>query len=269
MTEFALKTESSTAPNYEEQFPLSRRAEMIGNASKDRRGRSVIYYRYMPQKMLDKLLEDGMTDSVGHFDQPDTPISENHVKDVLMDWLKNYEIEYKLDVILEEVHKKNPYLANELAFLVTQNLLTPRMLHPLLDENLDRKTLMNAHTGSMNQVLSPYLSMSVGGVITSHLPRNYVYVELVIPDEYVEPQVAGFEGEKEVLTKQLRKEWITRVYTSTKQLWDEIITNPETPIGQYYERGRSSGDHPFDAIEKWRWEERTEDYLPVSLTRSL
>ena len=109
--------------------------------------------------------------------------------------------------------------------------------------------------------------MSVGGIIVDFLRENQVYVEMVIPDEFVELNPMVPDIEKEVLTKQIRREWITRVYTDQERLYDEIILNPQTAIGAYRQQHPDIGI--LDAVDAWRTYEATENYLPVSLMEEM
>lgn len=255
------------AADYDKLFPMERREEMLKGASRDREGRPVVYYRYMPQAMLDKLVDQGDISALDHFDDPDEPLDERPLAQRLSSWLDDQEGPnseafhnyWDVKSALPELGERNPGLAEGLGALATSGAFTPRELHPLLDKHFDRGVLKRIHTAGDDRKFSPFMSLSVGSIIRDKLREGQVYVEFVIPDEFVEAQPEGIPVEKEVLARTLRRGWITRVYTTNEQLHDEIIANPETPVGKWYQR------YPVDAVDQWRTNEPTEDYLPEAL----
>jgi len=261
-------------PNeYDAMFSLERREQMLAHASRDIEGRPVVYYRFMPKVMLDKLIETGEIDAPDHFDNPDEPI-DRAVTEALYRWLHaqdREEVNYTRDLegMLLQTDPVNPSFGHDIRELALNNKLTPRFVQPVFADHVDTDTVKGWHAGGRGsqQVMSPYLSMSVGGIIVDFLRENQVYVEMVIPDEFVELNPMVPDIEKEVLTKQIRREWITRVYTDQERLYDEIILNPQTAIGAYRQQHPDIGI--LDAVDAWRTYEATENYLPVSLMEEM
>lgn len=121
------------------------------------------------------------------------------------------------------------------------------------------------HTGSVHQKFSSTISLSVGGIISDHLRPSRVYVELVIPDEEVEVHPEHVRGEKEVFVQRIKSEWISRVYVDSEQMRNELITDPNSNIGKFViEKNVEVGQE----VNRWRWDEPTENYLPKKLFQS-
>ncbi len=242
-------------------FTPERRKKLIDTASRDIKGRKVRYFRKMKYDKVLDLLETGEQTHLSYFDDVHAPVNEPKLRHLLSDFSRANHLDYNVssgnaiaDDIRNSLGKIIP--AEELDQAIRN--LTYDQLIPLLDKYLPDTFIKGVHTGSLGQVFSPYLSMSVGGIISL---SSRSYVELVMPDDQVVPHPEGVKGEKEVFTRRIKRENIARVYTSNNTLYTDEVTNPETAIGNYYERihiGR-------EAIERWRWDEPTADYLPTAL----
>ena len=94
-----------------------------------------------------------------------------------------------------------------------------------------------------------------------------VVIELVIPGEevYVHPlfKTMNLEMEKEVLTRQLRKEWITDVYLDENDIVRRFLQNPDSPVHDFYQK-TDSYDKAFRALQEWKQNESIADLIPVS-----
>lgn len=260
--------DTGESPNYNEQFPPQRRREMLDNASLDRSGRPVVYYRYMRHDIFKKLITQGSITALDHFEDPDEAFDPRELAAALWSLQPDVEDspsrmdEDNLNVAIRSLDRSNASLARALGELAAAGNFTPRSVHPLMLEQVDHRDLMRMHAGSLYLRFSPYLSLSVGCVIVDAVFPEYVYAEFVIPDAEVEPNPEAFKGEMEVMATHLQADWVTRVYTSTAQLRYEITTNPQTPVGKYYGTVEADRTPPIDL---WRWYEPIEDYLPVSL----
>ncbi len=257
-------------------FPLERRERMIASSSSDVRGRKVVYYRYMTWDKLKELLHRGHQVPFDYAVTPEQKFSgeeQSELKELLLDYV-DFLCEYKKtfsenaaddmrNLNLDHIFKKIfTDVADEEIQHVVSTLNYTTVL-AFIKKHVDRQYLKIRHTGSVLQKFSPYLSASVGAPISSLQGRKgtKVYVEMVIPDKQVSLHPEGVQGEKEVLIEKIEREHIVRVYTSD-QLWTELLHNPESVIGRY---AQENNKDPLEAIESWRWREKTEDYLPVGL----
>lgn len=111
--------------------------------------------------------------------------------------------------------------------------------------------------GGFMQMFSPFLSLSVGGMIRE-LSMGLAYVELIIPDNNIITNTDGVEGEKEVLVREISTNYITRVWVDPDTQYLDCMRDPYLPTSKY------SGSKQ-DIFEAWRWRELTRDYLPIAL----
>lgn len=247
-------------------FPDDRREQLLASASKDSAGRPVRSFRRIHYDKLLQLLEKGEQTALDYYPDLHAAIDQGSFQHLLRmveraqgidgDILTHFSIAEYLDRIF-----KNKVPDDELEALKQD--LTYKIVLPFVEKYVPLPVLKDAHTGSFAQKFSTLLSMSVGGIVSYPLRPDRAYLELVLPDTAVIPHEPGrgVEGEKEVFTKQLNLRNITRVYTSNDKLYQDEITNPHTPIGSYYAKSHSS----HQAVEDWRWDEKTRDYLPTTL----
>ena len=139
-------------PNeYDAMFSLERREQMLAHASRDIEGRPVVYYRFMPKVMLDKLIETGEIDAPDHFDNPDEPI-DRAVTEALYRWLHaqdREEVNYTRDLegMLLQTDPVNPSFGHDIRELALNNKLTPRFVQPVFADHVDTDTVKGWHAG--------------------------------------------------------------------------------------------------------------------------
>ena len=257
---------------FNEMFPLARREQMLTTASVDSKGRKVLYYRAMPwEKVFDLLQKSRQTpaDYWGDVHEPLSSKSQQELKYFLLNYYNWYlkpqneaSIEnnaVSMKELLELIFKDA--LPHELAAAIQEANYSSMM--PLIRKYINPQYLKNSHTGSVYQKFSPYLSMSVGGPVMSldHMP-NYVYVEMIVPDDKIIIHPHGCRGEKEVFIEELQRDYISRVYTQP-QLREEVVLNPSTIVGAYHQDQESN--NTLITLQQWRWDEKTEDCLPPAL----
>ena len=253
---------------YDAQFSQQRRAELLASASVDRYGRPVVYYRYMKRGAFERLLEQGEISGSERFQDPDAPLDQHALATALLSVVPDeagaarHHSDADMGDAIRLIGHTNPAFARALGDLAASGGFSARSIHPLMLEHVDRRALMSMHAASRYLRFSPFLSLSAGCVINDAVWQDYVYVEFAIPDAEIEPNPEAFKGEMEVLATRLHADWITRVYTTTEQLRDEITTNPSTPVGKYYGTAEADMTPPVDL---WRWHEPIGDYLPLSL----
>ena len=244
-------------------FPQSRRQEMFTSSSRDIEGRPVCYYRKMNWHTLLKLLKIGELNALDHFPNPDEPADKTELKYFLARRLEGDE---RLDMIRNNdyatiLEMTMPGLSiEEKAVMLGEP--TYRQLLPIFERHFDRRFMRSVHTGSVDQKFSSAISLSVGGIISDHLRPARVYVELIIPDEEVEVHPEHVRGEKEVFVRRIKSEWISRVYVDPEQMRDELIADQNSNIGRFVTEKDLQNNRE---VERWRWDEPTENYLPKDL----
>ncbi len=257
-----------------ELFPLSRRQEMLRGASVDVKGRRVLYYRYMRWEKVFELLEKGEQTSMDYVQNPYARLSDEDVLrlrtffiDYAVDFLNEGEWEDFKNLSLEELIERifTGVSREERTELIKEP--TYRIVLPFIRKRVAATYTRGRHTGSTLQRFSPFLGMSVGGPIRTLYGWNeaYAYVEMIVPDHKIIPHPEGVQGEKEVFIERLDRAYISRIYTD-QQLWDEILESPDSMVGKYLANHRGEGCRTvLEALEQWRWHEKTQDCLPASV----
>lgn len=248
-------------------FSESRRNEMIGRASDDIEGHKVVYFRTMSWPILLKLLTTGQSLASDYYQDYEAEVDQVELLQFLNDYAKfsgreqSGSVTEALGVLfpgVEEVNvlQTNPSFKNVVGFA---------------HKYIDKKFMLHVHSGGNLQKFSAFLSAHVGGIgmMSDVLNENYfkqrAVVEMVIPDEFVTPNAESNEGEKEVLLPGININWISRVHSSPKQFEQEVIGNPNTSLGNYSFKHQNEFDRPIEAIDRWKWDVKTNDCLPVDL----
>jgi hypothetical protein len=253
-------------------FTDQRREQLIAHASKDSHGRPVKYLRRMPLEKALLILENGQGNALDYYPNLETPIDE----EVFIYFLREYGIRDHIDkdefrgtrdaTINELLHKAfpDPQLDQDIEYLAKN--LTYRNTLNFISKNMATNSIAAAHAGAYTQRFSPLLSASVGGIITESLRAGSVYVEMIIPDEEIILHENGIatEGEKEVLLRQIKTEYISRIYVSTQKLQQEQIYDKSSSLATIAEQE----EYPSDIVNKWRWDQRTAEYLPIALGKN-
>ncbi|MBP6944503.1 hypothetical protein KBD61_01400 [Patescibacteria group bacterium] len=254
-------------------FPLTHRKEMVNGASTDRKGRKVLYYRYIKWDKLFNLLERGKQMPMDYVKDPQAPLSAedlyylaSFIKDYAIESLHKRELRGTKPSLEELLNIAFPHVSpEERARLIKP---TYAIVLPFIRKYVDQKYIGRRHTGSMLQRFSPFLGMSVGGPISPLFDERDVYIEMVIPDRVIIPHSEGVQGEKEVFIEEIRREYISRVHASG-QLYEEAISNPSSMIGTYYADHPDECRTPLEALDRWRWSEKTEDCLPAAVAAKI
>ncbi len=262
----------------ERLFPEPRRGKMLEGASEDSKGRKVKYYRYMKWPMFYKLLENKKLTAIDHFPDLDEQVDHREFCYFVLDYYvhflktagedleKEFNLFDELKVLpLDQVLAKVFPLADEQERRQLATNLNYRHILPFVKKYFDPAYVRRRHSGSATQKFSSNLSLSVGGIISDHLSKKSVYVEMVIPDRRITPHHDALQGEKEVFTEEIELYNVVRTYDS-EQIWTDIILNPDTEIGKLRSEIEEEGFRR-SPVEKWRWDFPTNDYLPVSLAK--
>lgn len=241
-------------------FTPDRRAKKLAGASVDNEGRPVRYFRYMKLERLQKFLKEGKQIHTDYFQDINAVVNQSELRSLFTGLLNrdlddDEFIKKRREIRETDIKELLPKFFPDIDPTILDNIeekLTYANILPLIKKNIPEDVIMRAHTGSALQKFSHFLSLSVGGPIRDKL-NGIAYIEMVIPDIHVKPSKYGEQGEKEVFVEELRAEWIAQVFTDTNTLWEREIVNPDTPVGKY------------GTTNDWRWNEDTENYLPVSL----
>lgn len=257
-------------------FTTERQEALLATASTDIKGRKVRYYRYIQYNKFKTLLEKGSLKATDyHVEAPYTEKNRELIKGFLVRYfrstLKDFDEIYNVyKMTLEDlVYKTFGDTADpetlENIFLSTDTSDWGAILE-FIRENVDEVFMKKTHSGgtTAGQVMSDMLSISVGGPVQKSLLKGFVYLELIISDEKVIPYPeVKFQGERELFTREIRIENISRVYATDMAINDEIIRNPHTAVGSFVTdplRENSRGGR----VHVWRWDEPLENNVPLA-----
>jgi len=247
------------------------REAKVAVASEDRKGRKVRYYRIMGQEDFNLWIEHAKLNAEVLTDPLTDKISSKDIAHYLYYLVgSGLFFNFSEDISPENVFEYLPQLfpaasAEEVAMVSTTD--SAAVVRGFLFKYANREALKFMHRGSSSR-LNPYFSCSVGG--PSYLYQDpLVCVELVIPDDKVEVESGAFEEEKEVYLTNLDLAWVTRVYaggsTGNEQWIEEVIYNPEIPIGEHTVNRYKSSDSSYSEVGAWTRDEELVDCLPVGL----
>lgn len=284
------------------RFTEKRRQELLAAAPHDKKGRKVRYYRFIDFSILLQILKTGQHTALDYFDKNvkrnrhyeslDNPVDRKVLYYLIKDYLYFVdESEEKLEtaeklfqVMFKDQSELIPYTQSLFPNATPDELekvfVTPtyQTVLPFFEKYLPVEYIKQRHAGGMYQKFSTFLSASVGGVIRHIEPAfneksiqdSAVYIEFVDPASTMQSHPLGVQGEKEVLFKKIDANQITRVFVSNEQITREVLQDPTSAIGSFYEEHHQ--DHEFSQfgfiddgliIERWRWRENTVDCLPV------
>lgn len=248
-------------------FSAKTREQKLSEQEEDVRGLKVRYFRKMSLEAFIKMIKIGYQDAASYADGESSVVSQDELKYFIINsfpFQKQETVEAKnpdlKDLIDEHFGKRIYERLEELGFSYVSVM-------DFATKYLDESYLKQRHTGSAMQKLSPFLSMSVGGVISTlssaKYPYQSVYCEIVKHD--IVTHEDGVNGEKEVFTKKLNMEDVIGAYVDDDKIF-ELIKNDDTfSQGNFYKEHKNEMRYADDMIEKWRWEVDTNDCLPKRL----
>lgn len=283
---YLLQKESTQQDRQEilnKMFPLDRREEIVAQASQDIKGRHVRYYREMRWEHFVPWMERGTLSSIDYFNAGNGREFKNSTEFVDPEYLYLLLSEYGESVLhiphetrmnqIEELFENQDKLpevfqqyftgASEEEVAALTRELTYKNILPFVEKHFPLDLQKRIHTGAMLQQFSSMLSLSVGGNRFPDIHSQMVVVEMIIPDEEVISHPVAREGEKEILTKTLSVDYISRVFVKESQLEEEVYKNPNIPVGQYALGHQDK--KTAQAVYDWRIEESTKDCVPVGL----
>ncbi len=248
-------------------FSAKKREQKLSEQEEDARGLKVRYFRKMSLEAFIKMVKTGYQDAASYAKGELPVVSQDELKYFIINSFpfdKQEAIEEKnlgLKDLIDEHFGKRIYERLEEAGFSYASVMD------FTANYLDESYLKQRHTGSTMQKLSPFLSMSVGGVISTLSSEKYpyqaVYCEIVKHDIITHKD--GVNGEKEVFTKKLNIEDVIGAYVDDDKIF-ELIRNDDTfSQGNFYKEHKNEMRYADDVIEEWRWEVNTNDCLPKRL----
>ncbi|NCT54784.1 hypothetical protein GW758_02375 [Candidatus Falkowbacteria bacterium] len=248
-------------------FSNQRREKKLAEQEDDGNGLKVRYFRKMSLEAFIKMAKVGYQDAASYAEEEPPIIDQRELKYFIIDSFsldKQEKIETKGLSLKDLV---NEHFGVDVYERLAESDFSYACVMDFINNYLDEKYLKQTHTGSVMQKLSPFLSMSVGGVISTlssdKYPYRKIYCEIVKDD--IIPHQSGVNGEKEVFIKKLEMGDIAGVYVDDNKIF-ELIRNDNTfSQGNYYREHQNEMQYSDDIIQKWRWEVNTNDCLPKRL----
>lgn len=259
----AAETRANKQRLVNEIFTTERQEQMLMDADLDSEGRKVRYYRYMGEEDLYEMMRVGYQDMLHMGHDPDVEVDpmvwEKFVNRVVGD-IRSIE-GYSLGNLVDELKSCFENITDS-EIEEVQHDFSYRNLLALSDRFLSEEELIKLHyIGDLAHFLSPYFSLSVGGIVRYPIEfGDTVYVEAILPSSKVTPSPVRQRAEKEVLVRDLGLNQISRVFFTNTQIEEEVMMNPEIGMGSYYDEKlgfqRSKGNWQLEPIKK---------FLPVNL----
>jgi len=273
---------------FDSVFPFDVRQERISSSSFDSLGNNVVCYRYV-NRSVDKILseESWWTRLTHTWEYSRVRFLKRFLRYCLSDkqaidyWLFHAGLsESSADEILREILNSDYSVKEDIDDILSSRACLVDFIIKYIPE-LD---LMERHRFSSWIEFSPYFSWSIWGY-TGLFSKNIwiwesqsVYVEAVIPEQDMIYDDRQKGNEKEILTKKIKKEWITRVFFDPSKLAEEVF-HPDSNIWvkNYFETGGNSIDdliwrNPIESlsdarwiVDDWRFNTDTKLYLPKDM----
>lgn len=231
-------------------FPEEKKERLHQQASLDRKGRPVVYFRLVGADELNKILND----EVQSIDNPNV---EKNYKDHGQ-WILSY-LQRRLDPSM-------PGLAE------LQENFTYENAMQFLYGKLPRKELARLHKDGALGNITGILSTSIGAPMQDPTPKD-VAIEMVIPDTEVLVYPTGTDNlsyEREVGLTRIKKEWIADIYLGEDDFKERFLQNPTYPASAYFGKPetadgrRRSRYSAIETLQDWTNTETVEDLLPAS-----
>ena len=258
-------------------FTEERRMEKWDRAPRDASDRPVRYYRSMPVERFFQLLESGKQSRQDYDEAEQKQDPERAIIDVCVRYLEHMnQAEGRFD---DDLYDRVTLLdeALQLAFPEhAQHLRTAfhekqfDVIRELFEQYIPKRLHHVIYGGGLGRQFTPFIALSVGGTIQPSIQdmgrRNGgVYIEAVIPTNRMSFRDSGeefCEGEKEVFTKEIRLEDVTSVVINDVAYRERFVESSTSNISLF---AKTLERHlrVYEAVERWRWDTRTEDYLPV------
>jgi hypothetical protein len=254
-------------------FSGPHREKKLAEQEEDINGLKVRYFRKMSFEAFLQMAKTGHQDAAAYETGKQPEINEKELMRFIIDGLplefqERMELRKNANLKLKDVITEN-YGAETYNELEANNFSYPTVMN-FVKKNMKQEYLKQRHTGSLMQKFSPFISMSVGGVITtlsSHkYPYKTVYCEIITKN--IIPHETGVQGEKEVFTEKLEFNDVIGAYVDDESLLKSIKSDPTFSQGNYYQKNKDNKDilkYSDDIIEQWRWNVETKDCLPKRL----
>jgi len=256
-----------------ELFTSERREKLLEKASVDRKGRAVRYYRVVQKDVFLRALNEG-EHSVenNHLEDFDRLLPESKVYNFFQDYadaedLLSFE-EWK-QLSLREILERITQDSHAIEEVLREK--TNRKITAFVANYCDQRRVEIMHSGSRFMEFSPLLSASVGGSFVERLRDEQVMLEMVISDDKISCLPTGTisrEGEKHVFVRHgIKLNEISRVFVDDDQYQQEVVKNIDIPMGNWVVNNLGEVDSLLSKsdIERWRWNEPTDNCLPIGI----
>ncbi len=248
-------------------FTAQRREQKLAEQEEDNQGLRVRYFRKMTFAAFVKMARKGYQDAAAYAEEETVKVNPEELKHFIINCLPfevvdKFEVKnIKLKDLIAEHFGQNIYEKLE------QSEFSYEGVMDFVNRYIPEADLKQIHTGSVGQKFSPFLSLSVGGVISTLTSEKYpyqkIYCEIVKRD--IISHKTGVKGEKEVFAKKIKMSDIIGAYVDDNKIF-ELIRNDKTfSQGNFYNKHQAEMRFLDDAIGKWRWEVDTNDCLPNRL----
>ena len=241
-----------------EMFPDERKREILTGADKDKKGRSVSYFRLLDNDELSAILTKK---KITYKDNPDLEKKFNKNLTSIL-----YQARSILENIPENEHREK--LIAELDAISANPILDDFV--NFMQKRLARFDLFKFHTfaGAGWCNTSGAISLSVGAPMMMPGGKE-VAAEMIIPNQeiYIPPPSMGRlrEMEKEVLTTELKSEWIVDIYIDPEDLVERFMTDHNKSILSVYKEKQPNKyilPGPMDVLQEWKKREGVADLVP-------
>ena len=283
-----------SAEVFNEEFPLDRREALFSSASKDISDNTVACYRYIWWEINHILSQDVWDTSViNSWSYDCAEFAKKYIGSFLSsDKKSKYRGLYLVDTspwdiisILKEILTEE-FWADETE--LSDILSSHEKLMEFILERMPISETISRHRWYPTK-FSPFMSWSIAWfsgyflrMLSGSFNRQTVYIEAIIPDDELIYDDRQSWGEKEILTTQVKKEWISRVFTNRQQLIREIFSEEFEYCNIWLKSYTEAKEYaleieanPFplekqdlnysDIAEHWRFNTDTKLYLPKDM----
>lgn len=231
-------------------FSEENKEKLHQQASIDRKGRPVVYFRLVGADELKKILN-------GEVQSIDNPNVEKNYKEHEQ-WILSY-LQRRLDPSTPD-------------FAELQEDFTYENAMQFLYGKLPRKELAQLHKDGILGNITGILSTSIGAPMQDPTPKD-VAIEMVIPDAEILVYPAGIDNlsyEREVGLTHIKKEWIADMYFGEDDFRERFLQNPRYPASAYFGKSETTDGRQrsrysaVETLQDWTNTETMEDLLPAS-----
>ncbi|MFH2062595.1 MAG: hypothetical protein ABIJ46_00365 [bacterium] len=255
-------------------FTEERRGERLEEADRDPQGRPVRYFRYIGFDTFLRFLESGRHDR-NSVDEETAEDRKNRPEDSIRricEGVLEHRAAQRGDFETDWYEEcRDVDRAISLAFPDEADRLVASIhvgdygsLREFIGRSVPKRLQHVIYGGGLDRRFIPLVALSAGGPIRQHLHDGQVYMELVIPTDRMQfrKEDEGYcEGEKEVFVKELEVDDIVSVVMDSEALLERFVEAEDSNVRLHADE--QNNKKLFDVVERWRWDTKIDDYLPV------